>query len=56
MAKITLKGNPVHTSGNLPARGRLAPGFSLVKSDLGTLPLSELKCKKLIISMKHEFL
>jgi thiol peroxidase len=51
MAKITLKGNPVNTSGNLPAKGSMAPDFTLVKSDLGHLSLSELKGKKLILSI-----
>jgi peroxiredoxin len=27
MANITLKGNPVHTSGTLPAQGSIAPEF-----------------------------
>ncbi len=47
MAKITLKGNPVNTSGNLPSKGSKAPDFSLVKSDLSNLTLAELKGKKL---------
>jgi thiol peroxidase len=51
MAKITLKGNPCNTSGNLPAVGTLAPDFSLVKSDLSNLTLSELKGKKVILSI-----
>jgi len=51
MAKITLKGNPVNTSGNLPAKGSQAPDFKLVKSDLGNLSLSELKGKKLILNI-----
>jgi thioredoxin-dependent peroxiredoxin len=51
MAKISLKGNPVNTSGNLPAKGAQAPDFTLVKSDLGNLNLSELKGKKLILSI-----
>jgi thioredoxin-dependent peroxiredoxin len=51
MAKITLKGNPINTIGNLPEKGTSAPGFSLVKSDLGNLNLSELKGKKLILSI-----
>lgn len=29
MAKITLKGNPVNTSGNLPLKGTQAPDFAL---------------------------
>jgi thioredoxin-dependent peroxiredoxin len=51
MAKITLKGNPVNTSGNLPGKGTHAPEFNLVKSDLGTLSLSELKGKKIILNI-----
>jgi thiol peroxidase len=51
MAKITFKGNPVNTSGNLPAKGTQAPDFKLVKSDLGNLTLSEMKGKKLILNI-----
>jgi thiol peroxidase len=51
MAKITLKGNPVNTSGNLPSKGTKAPEFTLVKSDLSNLTLSELKGKKLILNI-----
>jgi thiol peroxidase len=51
MAKITLKGNPVNTSGNLPEKGTSAPDFTLVKSDMGSIKLSELIGKKLILSI-----
>ena len=51
MAKITLKGNPINTSGNLPAKGSIAPGFTLVKSDLTNLSLSDVKGKKLILNI-----
>ncbi len=51
MAKITLKGNPVNTSGELPVKGSKAPGFRLVKSDLGELTLEELKGKKVILNI-----
>ena len=51
MAKITLKGNPINTSGNLPSKGSKAPDFKLVKSDLGNLSLSDLKGKKLILNI-----
>ena len=51
MAKITFKGTPVNTSGYLPAKGTNAPDFSLVKSDLGSLSLSELKGKKVILNI-----
>ena len=51
MAKITLKGNPVNTSGNLPEKGSVAPGFTMVRSDLSTLSYSELKGKKLLLNI-----
>jgi thiol peroxidase len=51
MAKITHGGAPVNTSGNLPAVGSKAPDFKLVKSDLSIQKLSELKGKKVILSI-----
>ncbi len=51
MAKLTLKGEPVSSSGNLPAVGSKAPDFNLVKSDLSQLKLSDLKGKKVILSI-----
>lgn len=51
MAKITLKGNPVNTSGNLPSNGSKAPEFTLVKTDLSSLSLSELKGKKVLLNI-----
>jgi thiol peroxidase len=51
MAKITLKGNPVNTSGELPEKGTVAPDFTLVKSDLSSLSLKELMGKKLVLNI-----
>lgn len=51
MAKITFHGNPVNTSGNLPRAGSQAPDFTLVKSDLDSLRLSDLKGEKLILNI-----
>jgi thioredoxin-dependent peroxiredoxin len=51
MAKTALKGNPVNTSGNLPVKGGIAPEFTLVKSDLSNLSLSEFKGKKVILNI-----
>jgi len=51
MAKITLRGNPVNTSGFLPAKGTKAPDFTLVKSDLSNLSLKELAGKKVILNI-----
>lgn len=51
MAKITLKGNPFQTVGELPAVGSKAPDFNLVKSDLGSLSLADLKGKKVVLNI-----
>lgn len=51
MATITLKGNTIHTSGNLPAIGSQAPDFKLVKNDLSVSNLSEFKGSKVILNI-----
>lgn len=51
MAKITLGGNPVNTSGELPAKGTKAPDFTLVKGDLSTASLSDFKGSKLVLNI-----
>lgn len=51
MAKITLKGNPIHTSGHLPAIGKAAPDFQLVDGDLNNRSLKDYKGKRKIISI-----
>ena len=51
MAKTAFKGNPVHTSGNLPVQGSQAPDFNLVKSDLGGQKLTDLLGKKVILNI-----
>jgi thiol peroxidase len=39
MATVTLKGNPIHTSGELPAVGSKAPAFKLTNTDLADVGL-----------------
>jgi thiol peroxidase len=51
MATITLKGNTVHTSGNLPAKGTSVPEFTLVKGDLSNATLSAYGTKKKILNV-----
>ncbi len=51
MASITLKGNPINTTGSLPAKGEKAPDFKLVKSDLSLLTLADLKGKKVVLNI-----
>ena len=51
MAEITLGGNPVHTSGELPEVGSDAPTFSLVGADLGEFDASAFAGKNLILNI-----
>ena len=51
MAKITLQGNPINTSGNLPKVGSKAPAFTLVDKDLNDVSLSDFNGKKKILSI-----
>ena len=51
MATITLKGNPISTSGNLPEVGSKAPDFKLVGEDLQDVSLGNFKGKKKILNI-----
>lgn len=51
MAQITLKGNPIETSGNLPSAGNTAPNFQLVKPDLSEANLGQYSGKRLILNI-----
>jgi thiol peroxidase len=51
MATVSLRGNPVQTSGNLPSIGSKAPDFHLVKQDLSTISLADLAGKKVVINI-----
>lgn len=51
MATITLRGNEIHTNGDLPAIGTDAPLFTLTGPDLGPIAVSDYKGKKVIISI-----
>lgn len=51
MAKITFKGNPVNTGGSLPNVGSQAADFSLVKSDLSEVKLSDFKGKNVVLNI-----
>lgn len=53
MATVTLKGNAIHTSGNLPEIGSAAPDFNLAKSDLSATTLSDYKGKKVVMNIFH---
>jgi thiol peroxidase len=51
MAKITFKGNPVQTFGEIPAVGSKAPDFTLVKGDLSNATLADFKGSKVILNI-----
>jgi thiol peroxidase len=51
MADITLKGNPIHTNGELPEVGSTAPDFSLVSKDLADVSLADYAGKKKLLNI-----
>jgi thiol peroxidase len=51
MAAITLKGNPVHTVGELPKVGSTAPDFKLTKGDLSDVSLADFAGKVRILNI-----
>lgn len=51
MASVTLKGNPVKTSGELPSVGARLPDFQLTDENLRDVSLSEWEGKKKLISI-----
>ena len=51
MAKVTLKGNPFNTNGNLPAVGDKAPAFKLVKTDLSEISSEDLAGKRVVLNI-----
>ncbi len=51
MATITLKGNPIPTSGELPAVGSSAPNFQLVRTDMALVNLSTYGNKKKVLNI-----
>jgi len=51
MATVTLKGNPIQTSGNLPKIGEKAPDFKLTATDLSTQVLSDFNGHKVVLNI-----
>jgi len=51
MATVTLQGNPIHTVGNLPAKGVQAPAFTLTNTNLSEISLNDLKGKTVILNI-----
>jgi thioredoxin-dependent peroxiredoxin len=53
MAKLTLKGSPITTNGDLPKVGSQAPEFHLVDGDLNDVRLADFKGKKKLLNIVH---
>lgn len=51
MATITFQGKPLHTTGDLPAVGEKAPGFSLVNGKLADVTLATYAGKKKVLNI-----
>ncbi|MGS2764873.1 thiol peroxidase [Sinomicrobium sp. M5D2P9] len=51
MATVTLKGNAIKTTGELPGKNEKAPDFSLVKNDLSSASLNDFKGKKVVLNI-----
>ena len=51
MATVTLGGNPVKTSGELPKKGAKAPDFQLIKSDLSIVSLADFAGSQLVLNI-----
>jgi thiol peroxidase len=51
MATVTLRGNPIQTSGELPSVGTAAPSFTLVGSDLAEVTEAKFAGKKVVLNI-----
>lgn len=51
MAKITLKGNPINTIGELPKIGENIKDFELVKNDLSRVSLKDFSGSRLVLNI-----
>jgi thiol peroxidase len=51
MAQITLKGNPIHTVGKLPAAGYAAPDFNLTRTDFSDMSLRDVAGKRVVLNV-----
>ena len=51
MAKVTLKGDPIHTNGELPEVDQPAPDFKLVDKDLAERSLTDFAGKKKLVNI-----
>jgi len=55
MADITLKGNPIHTNGQLPAVGSQAPAFTLTDNSLADKSLADFAGKRVVLTINPSY-
>jgi thiol peroxidase len=48
---VTLGGTPIEVAGNFPAKGQIAPDFTLVGNDLADVPLTQFNGKRKILNI-----
>jgi thiol peroxidase len=51
MEKLTIGGNPVSTTGDLPEIGKQAPDFKLTRTDLSDVSLKDFAGKKVVLNI-----
>lgn len=51
MSDLKFKGNPIHTTGEMPSKGSKAPNFELVKNDLSRVSLNDYLGKNVILNI-----
>lgn len=51
MAQVTLRGNPIATSGELPAVGSQAPDFTLTTAGMDTVSLGDLSGDRVVLNI-----
>ena len=51
MAEITLGGNPIHTSGELPAVGEQAPPFTLTGADFAPITSADMAGRRVVLNI-----
>lgn len=51
MAELALKGQTVHTAGDLPLPGRPCPSFTLLRPDLSTLSLADFQGRRVVLNI-----
>jgi len=51
MATVTLQGNPIHTTGDLPSVGAPAPDFRLINKDLEERTLADFAGKRKVLNI-----